>query len=71
MLFLSFSILLSHQGPARKPKLTEQRVTIFTKLNELNAENPSPAVTGTPSNVQFRHGSHTLTYYTILLSLYV
>ena len=31
---LRFSISLSHQGPARKPKLIKQGVTIFTKLNE-------------------------------------
>ena len=34
----SFSISLPHQGPARKPKLIVQGVTIFTKLNDLNAE---------------------------------
>ena len=50
------SISLSYQGPTRKPKLIEQRITIFTNLNDLNAEkNPSPAVTWTPSNVQSRH----------------
>ena len=27
-----FLFSLSHQGPARKPKLMEQRVTIFTQL---------------------------------------
>ena len=46
ILFFFLSISLSHQGPARKPKLIEQGATIFTKLNDLNTEkNPSPAVT--------------------------
>ena len=31
---LRFSISLSLQGPARKPKLIEQGITIFNKLNE-------------------------------------
>ena len=55
----SISSSLSHQGPARKPKLIEQGVTIFTifsLLNDLNVEkNLSPVVTWTPSNVQSRH----------------
>ena len=37
------SISLSHQGSARKPKLIEQGVTIFTKLNNLNAEKSQPS----------------------------
>ena len=35
---MRLSISLSHQGPVRKPKLIEQGVTIFAKLNDLNAE---------------------------------
>ena len=38
MYLIEVSISLSHQGPARKLKLIEQGVTIFTKLNDLNAE---------------------------------
>ena len=46
IMYVSFSVSLSHQGPARKPKLIEEGATIFTKLNDLNAEKePSPAVT--------------------------
>ena len=43
-----FSITLSYQGPAKRPKPVEQGVTIFPihKLNDVNtAKNHSPAVT--------------------------
>ena len=43
IVFSYFSISLSHKGPPRKPKLIEQGVTIFTKLNDLNTEKSQPS----------------------------
>ena len=43
IMHVRISIPLSHQGPTRKPKLIEQGVTIFTKLNDLNAEKTQPS----------------------------
>ena len=44
---LAHNYNIQDQGPARKPRsFIEQGVTIFTKLNDLNAEkNPSSVVT--------------------------
>ena len=43
IIHVRISIPLSHQGPTRKPKLIEQGVTIFTKVNDLNAEKTQPS----------------------------
>ena len=40
--FTSFSVSLSHQGPARRPKPVEQGVTIFTNLMSWSQNNPTP-----------------------------
>ena len=44
--YVIFSITLSHQGPAKRPKPIEKGVTIFTihKLNLNTEKNPSPVV---------------------------
>ena len=68
-----FSISLSHQGPARKPKLIEQGVTIFTKLNDLNAEKIPAQRWLEPQatcSLGTCHGSHTLIVMEFLSAFY-
>ena len=43
IMYVRIYIPLSHRGPTRKPKFIEQGVTIFTKLNDLNAEKTQPS----------------------------